>query len=127
MDKLNDMEFAKNIFKAWDTSSKGYLTAKEFAEQLVGLGLAQTSRFSQTLLQTLRGDAVRRDGTDKHVEVLTLKDFLKVFDYENFGTRACEIMKEEFKASLTVQLSKQKNIEMTRKEQIVQAQTAFHA
>ena len=46
MDKLNDMDFAKNIFKAWDTSSKGYLTAKEFAEQLVGLGLSTTTNFS---------------------------------------------------------------------------------
>lgn len=32
LDKMKDMDFAKQIFKAWDASSKGYLTAKEFSE-----------------------------------------------------------------------------------------------
>ena len=32
IEKTNDMEFAKLIFKAWDTSKKGYLTAKEVSE-----------------------------------------------------------------------------------------------
>lgn len=31
-EKLNDMEFAKQIFKAWDISNKGYLTAKDVSE-----------------------------------------------------------------------------------------------
>ena len=34
------------------------------------------------------------------IEVLTLKDFLKVFNYDNFGERACEIIRQEFKANL---------------------------
>ena len=55
-----------------------------------------------------------------------MKDFLKVFNYENFGQRACEIIKEEFKANLTVQLSKQRNIETQRKEQIEKAQQAHY-
>ena len=28
LEKMKDMEFAKQIFKAWDTSQRGYLTAK---------------------------------------------------------------------------------------------------
>ena len=69
---------------------------------------------------------MRRDGQAQKVEVLTLKDFLKVFNYENFGQRACEIIKEEFKANLMVQLSKQRNIETQRKEQIEKAQQAHY-
>ena len=53
--------------------------------------------------------------------MLTLKDFLKVFNYENFGQRACQIIKDEFKANLQVQLAKQRNIEVQRKEQIERA------
>ena len=43
--KMKDMEFAKQIFKAWDTSQKGYLTAREMSEQLVGLGLSVDINF----------------------------------------------------------------------------------
>ena len=32
--------------------------------------------------------------------MLTLKDFLKVFEYDKFGQKACEIIKKEFKAKL---------------------------
>ena len=49
--------------------------------------------------------------------MLTLKDFLKVFNYDNFGLRACKIIKKEFKASLTAQLSKQKTIEQAYRDQ----------
>ena len=45
LDKMKDMDFAKQIFKAWDTSQKGYLTAKEFTEQLCGLGLSTDINF----------------------------------------------------------------------------------
>ena len=54
---------------------------------------------------------MRKDVLASNIEVLTLKDFLKVFNYDNFGLRACKIIKKEFKASLTAQLSKQKTIE----------------
>ena len=46
LDKLKDMEFARQIFKAWDTDKKGYLTAKEVNEQLVGLGLSVDFNFA---------------------------------------------------------------------------------
>ena len=45
LNKMKDMEFAKQIFKAWDTSQKGYLTAREMSEQLVGLGLSVDINF----------------------------------------------------------------------------------
>ena len=54
IEKINDMDFAKQIFKAWDTSKKGYLTAKEVSEQLVGLGLSTSISFVQRVLMTLR-------------------------------------------------------------------------
>ena len=50
IEKIKDMEFAKQIFKAWDLNQKGYLTAKEFSEQLVGLGLSTDIAFVQRLL-----------------------------------------------------------------------------
>ena len=54
LNKMKDMEFAKQIFKAWDTSQKGYLTAREMSEQLVGLGLSVDINFVQRLLLTLK-------------------------------------------------------------------------
>ena len=61
LDKLKDMDYAKLIFKAWDTNKKGYLTAKEVSEQLVGLGLSTTIGFVQRLLITLKDDVFRKD------------------------------------------------------------------
>ena len=60
------------------------------------------------------------------IEVLTLKDFLKVFNYDNFGERACEIIRQEFRANLFSQISKQKTIEMSYRDQIVNAQVPSH-
>ena len=61
LDKLKDMDYAQLIFKAWDTNKKGYLTAKEVSEQLVGLGLSTTIGFVQRLLITLKDDVFRKD------------------------------------------------------------------
>ena len=54
LDKLKDMDFAKQIFKAWDANQKGYLTAREMSEQLVGIGLSVDTNFVQRLLRTLK-------------------------------------------------------------------------
>lgn len=56
-------------------------------------------------------EVVRRDSNPRDIEVLTLKDFLKVFNYDNFGLRACAVVKSEFKSKLLAQLSKQRTIE----------------
>ena len=72
----------------------------------------------QRLLRTLREDPVRGDSAPTDVEVLTLKDFLKVFNYDNFGQRACEVIRAEFKVALTAQLSKQRTVEATYREQL---------
>ena len=50
---------------------------------------------------TLKQAEVKKDNMPAEVEVLTLKEFLKVFNYDNFGIRACKIIKQEFRASLT--------------------------
>ena len=85
LNKMKDMEFAKHIFKAWDTSQKGYLTAKEFSEQLCGLGLSTTTNFTQRLLQTLREEAFKDGKKIEKIELLTLKDFLQVFKFDTIS------------------------------------------
>jgi len=71
------------------------------------------------LLHTLKGEPLKQSINPPDIEVLTLKDFLKVFKYDNFAKRACEIIKSEFKANLTGMLNKQRNVEMTFKEQLL--------
>lgn len=87
--KMKDMEFAKQIFKAWDVKHKGYLTAKEFSEQLCGLGLSTSVNFTQRLLSIMCRGVFRNDQNRKEVEVLTMKDFLKVFKFNPFAKKAC--------------------------------------
>ena len=47
----------------------------------------------------------------KHVNIITMKEFLKVFNYDNFGVKACELINKEFKSKLNDQLQKNKNID----------------
>ena len=79
------------------------MTSKDFTEQLVGLGLASDSKFSQRLLIALKNQTFDIEKTEK-VELLTLKDFLKVFEYDKFGQKACHLVKQEFKAKLKQQI-----------------------
>ena len=109
LDKMKDMEFAQQIFKAWDTNQKGYLTTKQFSEQLCGLGLSTDINFVQRLLVALRGE--RESNQSGSIEVLTLKDFMKVFAYNVFAKRACEVIKQEFRENLTAMILKQKLVE----------------
>ena len=53
------------------------------------------------------------------MEVLALKDFLKVFNYDNFAKRACGEIAKEFKNNLATMLNKQKNVELTIRDQQV--------
>lgn len=43
--KKNDIEFAKDIFTAWDSQRKGYITFQEISEHLISLGLAVEKNF----------------------------------------------------------------------------------
>lgn len=46
----------------------------------------------------------------EQVDLITLKDFLNVFDYDKFGSKACEVIKKEFKAKLQQQAGLQKGV-----------------
>ena len=115
LNKMKDMAFAKEIFKAWDTNNKGYLTTKQFSEQLCGLGLSTDNNFVHRLLVTLRSE--RQKNQSESIEVLTLMDFLQVFAYNNFAKRACEVIKQEFRSNLTTMIAKQKMVENKIREQ----------
>ena len=86
---LKDIELARDIFKAWDHQDKGYLTKEELTEWLLGLGLAQNAQFVDRFLETLVKNG-------KKMEILTLKKFLKVFEYDKFGQQARELLNKEF-------------------------------
>ena len=47
------MEFAKNLFIAWDDDGSGVLEAKEIIKPLISLGLAPNSDFAIKLLQAV--------------------------------------------------------------------------
>lgn len=78
IEQQKDIELAREIFKAWDVEDKGYLTKQELTEQLLSLGLGPNAQFVERFLQTLTKK-------NKSLEILTLKKFLKVFEYDKFG------------------------------------------
>ena len=48
-----NVEFAKNLFIAWDDDGSGILEAKEIIKPLISLGLAPNSDFAIKLLQAV--------------------------------------------------------------------------
>ncbi len=74
------------IFKAWDTANKGFISVEELTEKLIGLSLSTTSKFASLLLMTI----------SKNSEILTLKGFLKVFEYDRIGQLACEAIRRDY-------------------------------
>ena len=54
IEKKKDVQFAKEIFNAWDIDKDGYLTFNEITHHLIGLGLADTVEFVEKLLMQLK-------------------------------------------------------------------------
>lgn len=50
-------------------------------------------------MHNLIASVTSRAGADK-IELLTLKQFLKVFEFDKFGERACKLLKEEMQAKM---------------------------
>ena len=61
------------------------------------------------MLLALRHEPYHEDKIAR-VDLLTLKDFLKVFEYDKFGQKACEIIRKEFKNKLKKQVGLQKGV-----------------
>ena len=58
--------------------------------QLIGMGLADDKEFVHNLLSS-----VISQKDSEEIELLTLQQFLKIFEYDKFGERACELLKHE--------------------------------
>ena len=56
----------------------------------MSLGLSTNQKFVERFLYTLTKGS-------KKLEILTLKKFLKVFEYDKFGQQAVDLIAEEFK------------------------------
>lgn len=78
-----EIERARMIFTAWDSEDKGYLTVQELTDQFLSLGLSTDVKFVQRFLESL---------SHKKLEILTLKKFLKVFEYDKFGDHAFKLI-----------------------------------
>lgn len=49
----------------------------------------------ERLLQALKTKK-KKSNKEEKVEVLTLKEFLQVFEFDKFGHKACQLIQEEF-------------------------------
>ena len=111
---------ARAIFSAWDHSEKGYLTFKELSEELVTLGLSTENSFVERLMYAIKAKKLRKATENRYeladpeaveepqvnIELLTLKDFLKVFEYDRFGDKACKVIANEFSEKLAADMLK---------------------
>ena len=63
----------------------------------MALGLSTDIDFVHRFLLSLRPNDPKNETKPAEIEVMTLKDFLRVFQYEAAGQRVCEQINHEFK------------------------------
>jgi len=85
LNSMEDLEVAKELFKAWDTLQKRYIKIDVLTENLVALGLSEDLGFVGKLMQSIKGQG----GS----ELMTLPDFLSIFSTNKMGIKACQIIK----------------------------------
>lgn len=107
LEKQKDIAFAKEIFNAWDVSKKRYLTFQEITNHLIGLGLADNRQFVQRLLVSIKQKRQKEQVKDEEIELLTLKQFMKVFEFDKFGERACQTIRSEIEEQTTKDFARQ--------------------
>lgn len=89
LEKKKDATLAIEIFNAWDVRGQGYLSFQEVCNHLIGLGLADDQQFVQNLLLSVISS------TKNGFELLTMTQFLKVFEFDKFGELACKQLRKE--------------------------------
>jgi len=89
LEKKKDAKLAMEIFNAWDVRGQGYLSFQEVCNHLIGLGLAEDQEFVQSLLLSVVSS------TKNGFELLTMTQFLKVFEFDKFGELACKLLRKE--------------------------------
>ena len=54
---MHAQDMAKEIFKAWDIKLRRYILFEDFAENVIGLGLASDTKFVRKIFKVIKGDA----------------------------------------------------------------------
>ena len=92
VENLANIVFGRDFFNIMDVSEGGTLDIDEMALALVGLGLASDSRFIQQVCKSIQPDRfTKNEGKDGW---LTIKDFTKVFNKDNFADKLlCALIK----------------------------------
>ena len=76
---LNDHKMAKEIFTAWDVKLRRYILFDDFAENVIGLGLAPDTNFVRKIFKVIKGE------NNPNPDQINLKEFLKIFNPDRFG------------------------------------------
>ena len=78
---IHDQKMAREIFKAWDVKLRRYILFEEFAENVIGLGLAPDSKFVRKIFKLIKGE------NNPNPDQIDLKEFLKIFEPDRFGQK----------------------------------------
>ena len=118
--RMAEIDMARSIFSAWDHTEKGYLTIEELGEEVVTLGLSTGGNFVECLMYSIKARRSKKtkpktDASEDpelieeplvNTELLTLKDFLKVFSFDKFGDKVCKVINQEFNETMSRDLQK---------------------
>jgi len=89
---MQDEDMAEEIFSVWDTNMRRYLMFDDFADNMIGLGLAPDANSVRKIMIALKG--VNSNFPDQ----IDLKEFRRIFEPSRLGKSANQKICEEFKA-----------------------------
>jgi len=84
------VEFAKNIFKSWDTNGSGEVPINRVIEELIELGMSQDHRFVESLVQEMQ-----KIGFNPKPGLILEAQFVEFFKWNKSVERAFLLLKEE--------------------------------
>jgi hypothetical protein len=95
--KEKHFEFAKDLFKIWDSDGGGFLDVDEISLPLISLGLSTDSGFVEKLIKSLKQKKLKHaeDTMPSDDLSFTLKDFVSIFNADRVGEKISAIVQEE--------------------------------
>lgn len=98
--KEKHFEFARDLFKIWDSDNGGFLDFDEISLPLISLGLSTDSGFVRKLIKSLKrkkqGETLLSGEEASIADIsFTLKDFVSIFKADKIGEKISNAVLEE--------------------------------
>jgi hypothetical protein len=97
IDRNQDIDLAKELFKAWDAKRRGFISFDLLSSNLISMGLAMSQQQVLRLINLLHSNddrpALKVEDPNLLNQRIELKFFIRIFERDSFGDKAIKAIK----------------------------------